>query len=88
MYFGFFPFFFTTPLKRINFQDAWKHRNHPNFKFLWFEDMIDNLPKAIQDISDFTNYKVPTFKYYMHKYLPNLKLIIANKINQWFFPDI
>ena len=40
------------------FQDAWKHYKNPNFKFLWYEDMMENLSEAIQDIADFTNYKV------------------------------
>ena len=26
-------------------------------KFLWFEDMMDNLPKAIEAIAEFTNYE-------------------------------
>merc|ERR1712223_1170246 len=38
--------------------DAWKHCNHPNLKILWYEDMIDDLPKVIQDVADFTNYKI------------------------------
>ena len=57
---------FYKKKNELTFQDAWKHCNHPNFKFLWFEDMIDNLPKAIQDISDFTNYKVPILLKIIH----------------------
>jgi len=38
--------------------DAWTYRDNPNFKFVWYEDMVKDLPKAIQDIADFTNQKV------------------------------
>ena len=43
------------------FQDAWQYRNHHNLKILWYEDMMENLSKVIQDIADFTNCKVLTY---------------------------
>ena len=41
------------------FKNGWKHRNHENFKLVWYEDMIDDLPKVIGEIADFVGYKVP-----------------------------
>jgi len=38
--------------------DGWKHRNHPNFKFLWYEDMILDLKKVIKEIATFTKFEV------------------------------
>ena len=43
------------------FQDAWQYRDHHNLKILWYEDMMENLSKVIQDIADFTNCKVLTY---------------------------
>ena len=43
------------------FQDAWQYRNHHNLKILWYEDMMENLSKVIQDIADFTNCKVLSY---------------------------
>jgi len=36
-------------------KDGWKHRNHQNLKFLWYEDIISDLPKIIKEIATFTD---------------------------------
>ena len=30
-----------------------KRRNHPNLKFLWYEDILKDLPRTVWDISNF-----------------------------------
>ena len=34
-------------------QAAWKYRNHPNMRLLWFEDMKKDLKPIIRDLSKF-----------------------------------
>merc|ERR1712241_535742 len=38
--------------------DAWKNCGHPNFKFLWYEDMIEDMPKMIKEIAEFANVQL------------------------------
>ena len=42
----------------ISSQDGWKYRDNPNFKFVWYEDMIADLPKVIKEMANFTGYEV------------------------------
>ena len=42
----------------IILKDGWKHRNHENLKFLWYEDIISDLPKIIKEIATFTEKEV------------------------------
>ncbi len=37
----------------FNLKSAWKHRDHPNMKFLWYEDIRADLPNAIRQLADF-----------------------------------
>ena len=39
-------------------KDAWDRKNHPNLKFLWYEDMKKDLQKITQDLAKFLNYSV------------------------------
>ena len=34
---------------------AWKCRNHPNMKFIWYEDMRKDSPKEVADLARFVN---------------------------------
>ena len=47
-----------VPYSFFIFKNGWKHRNHENFKLVWYEDMIEDLPKVIREIADFIGYKV------------------------------
>ena len=42
----------------ISSQDGWKYRDNPNFKFVWYEDMIADLPNVIKELANFTGYEV------------------------------
>ena len=50
-------------------KDGWKHRNHQNLKFLWYEDIISDLPKIIEEIATFTDKEVFEFNFMLHNYL-------------------
>ena len=39
-------------------QSAWKHKDHPNMKILWFEDMKKDLIPVIKDVCTFTGYQL------------------------------
>ena len=45
----------------ISSQDGWKYRENPNFKFVWYEDLIADLPKVIKEMANFTGYEVIWF---------------------------
>ena len=60
-YLDFLSLFNGTSNVSKNFQDAWQCRDHHNLKILWYEDMMENLSKVIQDIADFTNCKVLSY---------------------------
>ena len=62
-------------------KDGWKHRNHENFELVWYEDMIDDLPKVIGDIADFIGYKVLTKKF-------NIDVRISTNIYKYFMLQI
>ena len=47
----------------IHTQDCWKYRANPNFKFVWYEDMIADLPKVIKELANFTGYEVCIYFY-------------------------
>jgi len=55
----FAEFFMGGALQYGNYFDhlksGWKHRNHPNMKFLWYEDMLKNPIKEVSEIAEFVN---------------------------------
>ena len=53
----------------IILKDGWKHRNHENLKFLWYEDIISDLPKIIEEIATFTDKEVFEYNFMLHNYL-------------------
>ena len=53
----------------IILKDGWKHRNHENLKFLWYEDIISDLPKIIEEIATFTDKEVFEYYFMLHNYL-------------------
>ena len=42
--------------------DAMKHKDEPNVKIVWYEDMVRDLGAAIADLGEFTGHKVPEDK--------------------------
>ena len=44
-------------LHRYCFKDAWKRRNEPNLKIVWYEDLKADLKGAIHDLADFVGRK-------------------------------
>ena len=43
-------------------KSAWKRKDHPNLKILWFEDMTQNMIKSIQEVASFTGYHLTELK--------------------------
>ena len=43
-------------------KSGWKHRNHPNMKFVWYEDMRKNSLKEVSDIASFINHPISEAK--------------------------
>ncbi len=44
----------------LNFQSGWNRRNHPNVKFIWFEDMKTNQRQIIEETSQFLGFHLTT----------------------------
>ena len=42
----------------FHLKSAWSRRNHPNLKFVWYEDMKKNPIKEVSDLSTFLNTKL------------------------------
>ena len=43
-------------------KSAWKHRKHPNMKFVWYEDMKKNTIKEVTDMTKFVNHPLSESK--------------------------
>ena len=44
-------------------KSAWKRRNHPNMKILWFEEMkSDMMMGIIRDVANFVGYPISEYK--------------------------
>ena len=37
-------------------KSGWKHRSHPNMKFVWYEDMKKNTAKEVSSMATFVNH--------------------------------
>ena len=64
---------------------AWKHRNHPNMKFLWYEDMKKNTVKEVSDIATFVNHPLSEDKVVdlvEHLQFSNMKERASNQSSQ------
>ena len=44
------------------FQTAWKYKDHPNMKIMWFEDMKKDLISKIKELSNFLGYHLTELK--------------------------
>ena len=42
----------------FTFKDALKHKNHPNMKIIWYEDLTTNFDEEVRGLSEFTGYKL------------------------------
>lgn len=63
-----------------NLKVAWKLRNHPNMKFLWFEDMKKDLIPVIRDVASFLGRhltEMQIIKLDDHLYIDNFRKITA-----------
>ena len=38
------------------FQSVWRHKNHPNMKIIWYEEMKSNLKQVIESLTNFLSY--------------------------------
>ena len=43
-------------------KSGWKHRNHPNMKFVWYEDLQKNTIKEVTDMAKFVNHPLSNAK--------------------------
>ena len=43
-------------------KSAWKHRSHPNMKFLWYEDMRKNTMKEVTELAKFVDHPLSEAK--------------------------
>ena len=35
-----------------------KHKNHPNMKVIWYEDLVANFDEEVKGLSEFTGFKL------------------------------
>jgi len=59
-----------------SFKSAWKYRDHPNLKIVWYEEMKKDLISVIRDVSKFlgkhlTEYRI--LKLDDHLYIDNFR---------------
>ena len=57
-------------------QDGWKHRNHPNMKLMWYEDMKKGLIPVIREMTKFLGYHLTELKILTlddHLYIDNMR---------------
>jgi hypothetical protein len=43
-------------------KSGWKHRNHPNMKFVWYEDMRKDTIKEVTDLAEFVKHPLTEAK--------------------------
>ena len=48
--------------KILLFKSGWSRRDHPNLKFLWYEDMKVDLVPVIRDMCAFTGRHLTEYK--------------------------
>ena len=57
-FYNYYQYHITVLVILISSQDGWKYRENPNFRFVWYEDMIADLPNVIKELANFTGYEV------------------------------
>ena len=71
------------PLFECSFKSAWKYKDHPNMKILWFEDMKKDLLSVIKDVASFTGYHMTQYKTLLlddHLYIDNFRQLVEEEI--------
>lgn len=66
------------------FQSAWKRKDHPNLKILWFEEMKKDLIKIIRETAAFIGYHMTEYKILKlddHLYIDNFREVITEAFN-------
>ena len=61
-------------------QSAWKRKDHPNLKIMWFEDMKKDLISVIKDVAKFIGYHMTELKVLQlddHLYIDNFREILT-----------
>ena len=43
-------------------KSAWRRRDHPNLKILWFEEMKNDMMKVIRDVAYFIGHPISEYK--------------------------
>ena len=64
----------------IFLQSIWKHKDHPNLKIIWYEDMKENLIQVIREVASFTGYHLTELKILQlddHLYIDNFRQVLA-----------
>ena len=70
----------TRQLK-YSFKSAWKYKDHPNMKILWFEDMKKDLVSVIKDVASFTGYHITQYKTLLlddHLFIDNFRQLMVD----------
>ena len=65
---------------KLIFQSAWKRKDHPNMKIMWYEDMKRDLIAIIKDVSKFIGYHMTELKVLQlddHLYIDNFREVIT-----------
>ena len=61
-------------------QSAWRHKDHPNMKIVWFEEMKKDMVQIIRDISKFIGYHMTEYKILKlddHLYIDNFRQVMV-----------
>jgi len=61
-------------------KSAWKYKDHPNMKIVWFEEIKEDMMKVIRDISKFIGYHMTEYKVLQlddHLYIDNFRNLLV-----------
>jgi len=61
-------------------KSAWKYKDHPNMKIVWFEEIKEDMMKVIREISKFIGYHMTEYKILKlddHLYIDNFRQLLV-----------
>ena len=64
-------------------KSAWKQKDHPNLKILWFEEMKNDMMAVIRDVANFIGYPMTEYKVLQlddHLHIDNFRKVMVESV--------
>ena len=64
-------------------KSAWKQKDHPNLKILWFEEMKNDMMVVIRDVANFIGYPMTEYKVLQlddHLHIDNFRKVMVESV--------